>query len=118
MLLLVDTWAVARTGLEPPQGQTGGFQALGQALQVRIPIGAGSIPRITDKNLATRLVPVVMTTHFALLLFSWVTNAPDMAVLHQCPPPRPDGWQRPGVSLLGVLIHSQAALGGKVGLNA
>mgnify|MGYP000361627069 CR=1 FL=1 len=64
-----------RTGLEPPQGQTGGFQAFGQGIGGVHLVRAGSIPRITDKILPPRLVPVAMTTHFALYSpFSWVTT--------------------------------------------
>ena len=44
-----------RTGLEPAQRQTGGFQALSQGVGGVHPVGAGGIPRIAHKNFAAEV---------------------------------------------------------------
>ena len=43
------------TGLEPPQGQTGGFQAFGQGVGGVHAVRAGRIPRIAHKNFAAEV---------------------------------------------------------------
>ena len=71
------------TGLEPPQRQTGGFQAFGQGIGGVHPIRTGSIPRITDKNFTTQIGARGNDhTLCAVLPVQLGHNALDMAVLH------------------------------------
>ena len=71
------------TGLEPTQGQTGGFQAFGQGIGGVHPVRAGSIPRITDKNFTTQIGTRGNDhTLCAVLPVQLGHHALDMAVLH------------------------------------